>query len=197
MAIKAVIFDLDGTITRPYLDFDQIRNEMGLEQDCGPLLEVMEQMPPKRRAQAEEILYKHEQAAIEHSSLNAGAAETLDKLRLGGIHIGVLTRNKRENALAVAMMHNLEFDAIVDRNDGPVKPDAFGVKHLCEHFKVAPSETLVVGDYLFDLLSATAAGAIAVLIKTHPDSDRFAEYADYTIENLTEILEIIRLKETE
>ena len=197
MPIKAVIFDLDGTITKPYLDFDQIRSEMGLEKNSGPLLEAMELMQPRQRAQAEEILYRHEQAAIVNSSLNTGAAETLDKLRNAGIHIGILTRNQRENASAVAVMHNLEFDAIVDRNDGPVKPDAFGVTHLCEHFKVDPAQTLVIGDYLFDLLSATAAGAIAVLIKTSPDSDRFAEHADYTIENLIEIFDIIRLKETE
>ena len=196
ISIKAVIFDLDGTITEPYLDFDQIRVELGLEKDSGPLLEVMERMSPQQRIRAEDILYKHEQAAIEHSSLNAGAAETLDKLRQAGIHIGVLTRNQRDNASAIAQMHNLKFDAIVDRNDGPPKPDAFGVKHLCKHFSVDPSETLVVGDYLFDLLSATAAGAISVLIKTNPDSEKFTEHADYTIETLTEILTIIKNRRT-
>ena len=196
MAIKAVIFDLDGTITEPYLDFDQIRLEIGLEKDFGPLLEAMERMSPSQRTEAEEILYQHEQTAIENSSLNVGAVETLDKLRSMGIHIGILTRNQRDNASAIARLHNLQFDAIVDRNDGPPKPDAFGVKHLCKHFKVAPSQTLVVGDYLFDLLSAAAAGAIAVLIKTSPESDRFAEHADYTIESLTEIIEIIRQKES-
>ena len=195
MTIKAVIFDLDGTLTEPYLNFDRIRAEMGLEEDAGPLLEAMERMSTNQRARAEDVLYKHEQDAIEHSSLNIGAAETLDKLRQADIYIGVLTRNQRDNASAIARMHNLKFDAIVDRNDGPPKPDAFGVKHLCKHFGVDPSETLVVGDYLFDLLSATAAGAIAVLIKTHSDSDRFAEYADYTIESLTEIITIIKEKE--
>ena len=44
MKIKAVIFDLDGTITKPYLDFDKIRQEMGLAADAGPLLEIMEKM---------------------------------------------------------------------------------------------------------------------------------------------------------
>lgn len=195
MSIKAVIFDLDGTITEPYFDFERIRVEIGLAKDSGPLLETMEQMSPQQRSRAEEILYRHEQAAIEHSSLNVGAAETLDKLRKAGIHIGVLTRNLRDNASAVARMHNLQFDAVVDRNDGPPKPDAFGVKHLCEHFGVHPSETLVVGDYLFDLLSATAAGAIAVLIKTNPNSERFAKHADYTIESLPEILSIISDRE--
>ena len=40
MPIRAVIFDLDGTITQPYLDFDGIREEMGLEKNGGPILEL-------------------------------------------------------------------------------------------------------------------------------------------------------------
>jgi len=188
--VKAVIFDLDGTITEPFLNFDQIRAEIGLSADAGPLLEAIEQMSPAQRQKAEEILYKHEQLAIEHSCLSAGAADTLEKLRSMGIHIGILTRNRRSNAYAVAEKHNLRFDAIIDRDDGPVKPDPFGVKRLCEHFGTSPAETIVVGDYLFDLQSAKAAGAIAVLINTGSNAE-FASYADYTIDNLAQLLDII------
>lgn len=42
MAIEAVIFDLDGTITQPYFDFDAMREEIGLAKDSGPILESME-----------------------------------------------------------------------------------------------------------------------------------------------------------
>jgi len=42
MPIKAVIFDLDGTITQPYFDFDAIREEIGLPRDSGPILEIIE-----------------------------------------------------------------------------------------------------------------------------------------------------------
>ena len=44
MSIKAVIFDLDGTITEPYFDFDAIRDEMGLDRNSGPVLETMQRM---------------------------------------------------------------------------------------------------------------------------------------------------------
>jgi len=195
MKIKAVIFDLDGTITEPYLNFDTIRAEISLSPDAGPLLEAMEKMSPAERKKAEEILYKHEQAAIEHSTLNAGADETLKQLRQMGINIGVMTRNTRSNASAVAKKHNIKFDAVVDRNDGPVKPDPFGVKMLCKHFKVQPQETLVVGDYLFDLQSAKTAGAAAVLIKTGKNAEQFAALADYTIDSLPEIIDIINSNE--
>jgi HAD superfamily hydrolase (TIGR01509 family) len=191
MKIKAVIFDLDGTITEPYLNFDRIREEIGLPVDAGPLLEVMEKMTPAERKKAEEILYKYEQAAIEHSTLNKGAAQTLKQLRQMKMPIGVLTRNTRSNASAVAKKHNIKFDAIVDRDDGPVKPDPFGVKKLCDHFEVKPEQTLVVGDYLFDLQCAKAAGAIAVLIKNSQKSQQFSAFADFTIDSLEEIIDII------
>ena len=191
MPIKAVIFDLDGTITRPFFDFDAIREEIGMSRDAGPILEAMQKMTPDERKRAEQILKSHEDRAVKDSMLNDGAAETLEALGRRSVHIGILTRNKRDNALAIAKMHNLTFDAIVDREDGPVKPDAFGVLKLCEQFAVKPSETLVVGDYLFDLLSAQAAGAVAVLLKTHEKCSEFAEYADFTITGLDELLGII------
>ena len=197
MSIKAVIFDLDGTITQPYFDFDAIREEIGLARDSGPLLESMEKMNPQLRRKTEKILFIHEQKAVIESKLNAGAEQTLSALRAAGIHIGILTRNKRDNAYAIAQKHKLKFDAVIGREDGPVKPDAFGVLELCRQFGVKPQETLLVGDYLFDLLCAKAAGAIAVLLANHDQAGEFARYADFSIENIGGILEIIANKNSE
>jgi len=191
MIIKTVIFDLDGTITQPFFDFDAIREEMGLSKDSGPILEAMEKMSPDQRLGVEGILKSHEDRAVCESALNEGARETLDALRSRGINIGILTRNKRCNAVAIAQKHDLQFDAIVDREDGPVKPDAFGVLKLCKQFDTPPGQSLVVGDYLFDILSAKAAGAIAVLLKTHKDSKDFTKNTDFTITTLDQLLEII------
>ena len=194
MSIKAVIFDLDGTITQPYFDFDAIREEIGLAKDSGPVLESMEKMTAQQRQDAEKILHYHEQKAVTESKLNANAKQTLSALRAAGIHIGVLTRNKRSNAHAIARKHKLKFDAVIDREDGPVKPDAFGVLQLCRRFGVKPEETLLVGDYLFDLLCAKAAGAVAVLLVNHEQADEFTEHADFCIEDISRVLEIIDSK---
>jgi HAD superfamily hydrolase (TIGR01509 family) len=196
MSIKAVIFDLDGTITQPFFDFDAIREEIGLARDSGPLLESMEKMTPQLRRKTEKILFNHEEKAVIESKLNSGIKQTLSRLRAAGIHIGILTRNKRGNAHAIARMHKLKFDAVIGREDGPVKPDSFGVLQLCRQFDVEPEETLVVGDYLFDLLSAKAAGACAVLLANHHQADDFAEHADFCIENITGILDIIANKKS-
>lgn len=194
MSIKAVIFDLDGTITQPFFDFDAIRQEMGLDKNSGPILEAMQNMSPHQRKRAEKILHYHEQRAVTESKLNDGAKETLEALYKAKINIGILTRNKRHNALAIAKKHGLQFDAVVDRDDGPVKPDAFGVLRICEQFGVRPEETLMVGDYLFDLQCAKAAGAVAVLLTNHERADEFAEHADFCIETIDQILEIIEDK---
>ena len=196
MCIKAVIFDLDGTLTQPFFDFDAIREEMGLSRDAGPVLEVMNSMTDQQRRNAEAVLYEHEHRAVVQSTLNPGARETLDWLRQSGIYIGVLTRNRRENAEAVADKHNLKFDGIVGRDDGPVKPDSFGVLHLCRQFKVDPKQTMVVGDYLFDILCAKTAGAVAVLLKNQDQAEEFAEQADFSIERVDQILQIIKDKQS-
>jgi HAD superfamily hydrolase (TIGR01509 family) len=192
--IKAVLFDLDGTITQPFFDFDAIRQEMGFAPDAGPILELMEEMTPQQRADAERILQYHEEKAVAEAKLNPGAKETLNALREKGISIGILTRNRIVNVQAVADKFGLKFDAAVGRNEGPVKPDSFGVLYLCKQFGIKPQEALVVGDYLFDLLCAKAAGAVSVLLKNHRSAEEFSHHADFVIENVAEILKIIEHK---
>jgi HAD superfamily hydrolase (TIGR01549 family) len=190
-SVRAIIFDLDGTITEPFFDFDAIRAEMGLAKDSGPILESMVKMTPNQRKAAQKILDYHERLAVEKSQVNPLVLKTLNKLRKNGIKIGILTRNTKDNVYAVAKKHGLFFDAAVGREDGPVKPDAFGVIELCNTFGVLPSQTLVVGDYLFDLLCAKAAGAVAVLLTNHKNADQFSQHADFTIARLEQIFDII------
>ncbi|MFA5785154.1 MAG: HAD family hydrolase, partial [Phycisphaerae bacterium] len=141
--------------------------------------------------EVERILLHHERLGVEQSQLNDGSARVLDELKKRGIKIGVLTRNRAANARAVAKKHNLIFDEVLGREEGPVKPNAFGVLELCRRFGIEPKEALMVGDYLFDIQCAHQAGATAVLLANHPRADEFAHHADYRIDSLEEILEII------
>jgi HAD superfamily hydrolase (TIGR01549 family) len=189
MNIQAAIFDMDGTLTEPILDFNQIRSEIGIE--SGDILSSIEAMEPACRKHALEILERHELYAVENSKLNEGVSEVFEILHERNISIGLLTRNTRENAQRIAGRHHLVFDSIVDRYDGPVKPDGYGVLKLCNDFGVMPSVSLVVGDFLHDMQSARAAGAIPVLMKTHQNADDFEPYADYCISHMSELIDLI------
>lgn len=195
MNIQAVIFDLDGTLTEPFLDFDEIRRQMGLKPDDGGVLEALSTMPDDRRQKAEAVLLAHEQTAAEKSALNDGAARLLDTLRQRGVPVGILTRNTRQNADYVARKHTLHFDAMICREDGPAKPDGFGVRKLCGQFKADPAKTLVVGDFKHDLEAALNAGAIAVLLKNHAQAETFEHLAHYVILHLDDVLSIIEQME--
>ena len=69
--VGVAIFDMDGTLTKPQLDFDRIRQEIGL--DGVPILEAMEAMSPEERARTEAILHRHEAEAAATSELQLGA----------------------------------------------------------------------------------------------------------------------------
>ena len=83
---------------------------------------------------------------------------------------------------------------IIGREHGPVKPDAFGVEHICRSFAVLPEQAAVVGDYVFDLQCARSAGASAILLASHERANEFAAEADFVIEKLGQLLHIIEMK---
>lgn len=187
--ITAVIFDLDGTLTQPYLDFDQIRAEIG--DIDGPILEAMEQMSADDRRNAEEILHRHERLAARESQLNHGVKELFTWLRGRQMGIGLVTRNCRESVNQVSRIHNLTFDSIFTRDDGPAKPDPFPVLQVCRDMQVQPADSVVVGDYVFDLISGRRAGAWSVLFQTNDSEADFSNEADYVISSLNELTAVI------
>lgn len=170
---RAVIFDLDGTLTEPLLDFAAIRREIGLAPDL-PILEALKERDADFQAGAEVILRRHELDAIASATLADGCIELLARLRTLGIPMGILTRNMREAVDAfVARFARLDvtFQAIYTREDGPPKPAPDGARALCEALGFPPAQTLAVGDYKFDVMAARAAGCRAALVRDPPPTD--------------------------
>ena len=189
-AVRAVIFDLDGTLTEPLLDFDAMRAEIGLPP--GPILEQLAHADDATRARADEILRRHEREAIARATLADGCAELLARLAALGIPAAILTRNVREVVEIFARTFGFSFAAVYTREDGPHKPSPAGVFALCEKMGAAPAETLVVGDYKFDILAGRAAGcSTALVLGTHrPTPEELPDWGppDLVITSLRELL---------
>ncbi|MEC8896074.1 MAG: HAD family hydrolase [Planctomycetota bacterium] len=185
-AAKAFIFDLDGTLTLPQLDFISIRAEMGITD--GPILEELEALAPAQAEVARKVLEAHEEKAAITSRLQPGARELLDELRRRNIPTAILTRNSRQSLDTVIKKHHLQVNETLSREEAPVKPSPEPVLLLCRRLGTEPANTLVTGDYIFDIESANRAGAISVLLLNQNNS-RFSEQADLKIGHLEEILD--------
>ena len=185
-AAKAFIFDLDGTLTLPQLDFASIRAEMGITD--GPILEELEALAPSQEETARKVLEAHEEKAAITSRLQPGARELLDELRRRNIPTAILTRNSRQSLDTVIKKHHLQVNETLSREEAPVKPSPEPVLLLCRRLGTEPANTLVTGDYIFDIEAANRAGAISVLLLNQNNS-RFSEQADLKIGHLEEILD--------
>ncbi len=188
MSLGCVIFDLDNTLVDSDLDFARIKAEIGIS---APILEYRAEADEAERRRIDEILDRHERAAAESCSLRDGARELLDFLRTRRVATGLLTRNSRRSVNTVLRLHDLAFDCVVSREDSAPKPSAEPVRLICRTLGVSPAETLVVGDFLYDIQAGNAAGCTTMLIDG-PNRGRFTAEPDYEVTGLSEAMEIIR-----
>ncbi len=191
--VSAFIFDMDGTLTVPVLDFAAIRAEIGVPSGNDLLVQI-EAMDPADRRRAHAVIERHEADAARAAELNPGAAELLEHLADRGVKMALLTRNSRASVAAFGEQFGFAFDATHTREDGVTKPSPEPVLHLCREMNTAPADTLMVGDFLFDILSGRAAGAPTCLI-THGQTPAWlAEAApDLVIESMAELLEKVEI----
>lgn len=180
---------MDGTLTRPTLDFPAIRAAVGVPE---PLLENMMAMPPGRdRARAFEILERFEDEAADVSELNAGAREVLEFLSGRSIPLGLLTRNSRRSTERTLAKHDLRFGICVTRDDAPAKPRPEPLWKICETLGVAPVHALMVGDFKFDVLAGRNAGTRTALL-THGKRPSYLKEVtpDHLLERLEDLLRL-------
>ncbi len=185
---SAVIFDLDGTLTKPCLDFDLIRAEIGV---TGPILEAMQEMDETRRDRARRILLRHEREAAARAELQDGAVEVLTTLRARRFPVAIYTRNAKATVDLILDKFDLIVDAVRTREDGAIKPSAQPVLSICREVGAVPADSWMVGDFLFDIQSGLAAGTRTVLMIGDRPVPEFADQADHVIRKLPELLPIV------
>jgi len=188
--VRAVVFDLDGTLVVEQLDYDAIRRELGFP-PCQPLLEGIAVLPEAEQFLAHAVLHRHEQAAALTARLNSGVLAFLDWLDARGVRRALFSRNSRAAVGVVLERCGLRFDLVVAREDGPHKPSPHGLLHICSAWKLPPAEVLMIGDYLYDIQAGVQAGTRTALV-THGRSLPFEDQADLSFANFEAIPEVLR-----
>ena len=192
MLPAAVLFDMDGTLTVPLIDFDAIRRDMGLSP--GPILERMALMSATDRAAADAVLLRHEDGAAERSELNPGCRELLTWLDAVAMPTALVTRNTRRSVDIVFRRHGLNFDVTVTREDGKFKPDPAPLYLACDRLHVSPADAWMVGDGYHDIEAGVAAGMAATVWVAHGERHRpFAAEPSFAVDTLPQLHERLRV----
>jgi HAD superfamily hydrolase (TIGR01549 family) len=186
----AILFDMDGTITEPMLNFPLIKAEMGIGGE--PILEAMERMEPRRRAEAEAILLRHEEHAAENSVLNPGCRELIAWLTDHGMRTALITRNSGLSVRTVLARHRLSFDCLVTREDPPPKPRPEPVWLACKRLRVDRNAVWMIGDGWHDVAAGSAAGVRTVWL-SHGKQRQFESVPWREVQDLHEVAEMLNI----
>ena len=197
--IRAVLFDFDGTLTRPdSLDLSEFKKSIGCPKD-EYILEFIRKIPKAaERTKAHAELNRFEMQAARKARPNVGAEDLLQYLHSKDIRIGILTRNSA--ASTQRALRNFEkteagdFDLIITRDD-PIepKPSGDGIVMAAERLNVPVNELVMVGDFILDMEAGRRAGALTVLLN-NPKMPVPADTAcDFRIDHLRQVKNIVRL----
>jgi phosphoglycolate phosphatase-like HAD superfamily hydrolase len=89
----------------------------------------------------------------------------------------VITRNSRTLTVPLLGRLGLDFDPVMTRDDGPIKPDPASIWEICRNWGTLSSRVVMLGDYRFDLEAGRRAGAKNVLYLGGRSRDRLPDWA--------------------
>ncbi|TMW91098.1 hypothetical protein EJD97_014786 [Solanum chilense] len=205
--LKGIVFDMDGTLTVPVIDFQAMyravlghdeylavksKNPSGID-----ILHHIESWSPDKQCRAYEVIADYEKQGLDRLQIMPGAAELCSFLDSRNIRRGLITRNVKD---AVDLFHErfgVKFSPALSREYRPYKPDPAPLLHICSTWEVQSNEVMMIGDSLKDdVACGKRAGAFTCLLDETGRYDA-PEYAnvqhkpDYKVSSLVEVQSLL------
>lgn len=212
--VKAVIFDLDGTLVDTLEDLADTMNYClqvlhlpvhntedykmmvgrGYRELCRKAL------PPEHAELTDKLLdmnlARYADHCLDKTRPYPGIVELLEELKGRAVHLAVLS-NKPDDfvKLISGELFGADcFEIVMGQGHGlPCKPDPAGVLDILKQMRAAPDEALCLGDSGTDMATAIAAGARAVGVSWgfRDRSELLAAGANYIIDKPNELLKLL------
>jgi len=193
LTIKAVIFDLDGTLATFNIDYMAARTEIinllikqGLP---GSLLSIKEGVFdmlkkarkhmkksgkeekefPELKKKAISIVERYESEAARKTSLQPNVLKTLKTLRKMKIKMAICTTNGEKSTSHILKRFHIThfFETLITRESvSAVKPDPAHLEAVLKALNIKPEEAIVVGDSTRDMECARKLNVLAVGMTT-------------------------------
>jgi len=221
VTIKAVIFDIDGTLINFTLDYKTSRAEVIqylTKQGFPPSLFSMKENIFEMLKKAEiymknngeqenkarivrkgvfSIADRHEMEAANTTRMLPGVLETLKTLKNMGRQMAVFTMNGEKSTNHIIRTFRLKqfFDATITREStSAVKPDPAHLEAVLSALNIRPEEAIVVGDSALDMKCAHELNITGVGITTGISLPKELTHtgASYLISSVTEIPKLIQ-----
>lgn len=176
--LKAVIFDLDGTLVKSKLDFHAMRQEVACPADRD-ILSYLNELSGKALSQAQAIIAQHEARDAEQTKALDGVPLMLAELGRLGVRTGIVTRNSRAASKLKMALCGIDISEVLTREDAPAKPKPDALLALSGRWQLRPQDCAYVGDYLYDLQAARNAEMLACLYAPECDLPPYADQADF------------------
>jgi phosphoglycolate phosphatase len=210
--VRALIFDLDGTLIDSQRDLIRSVNAMLREMGRAELKEetisgyigqgapILVGRALGEGASGEEhqralqfFLRYYEEHKMDTTRAYPGVAETLEEL--AGLPMAILTNKPARISVRILDELGLKryFRAIYGGNSFETKkPDPQGANTILREFAVAPHESLLIGDSEVDVQTARNAGALAAAVNYNFGvHDRAAYPADIYLERISDLIELL------
>jgi len=214
LPVRALIFDLDGTLIDSKRDLIHSVNAMLLEMGrekrneetisgyIGHGAPLLVSRALGGNAKEEEMrralgffLAYYEEHKLDTTCAYPGVAETVAELSRKQLPMAVLTNKPVRISVRILEALSLakHFRVIYGGNSFETKkPDPFGANTILREFGAAPKQAMVVGDSEVDVQTARNAGAIAVAVNygfgVH---DRTQYPADIYIEKISDLVALV------
>ena len=186
-----VIFDMDGTLTEPTIDFAAMRAD--LELPTGDILAHVESLSGVARERAEAIIHDHEESAP--MTLRPGCLQLLEAIDVAGLPRAIITRNSARG-IARLLEHlgdlGAGFSPLLDRSFLPPKPEPDALLHVAHTWGLPIDRLVMVGDSVHDMLAARNARALPILVGTR-HSARAAKLAAHHAPHLHDLVPLLGL----
>ncbi len=204
--IKAVIFDIDGTLLDtgeliirafehtlttykvPRIERAEIKKKIG-----PPLFEIYAELAP--HLNPKDLMETHRSFQVENLHLSKpflNTLATLEELKKRGVKIAAVTNRTNRSSIKTLELAKIDhmFEIVVSPEDVKhEKPDPEGLFIVLKHMKVDPSEALMVGDTVADIEAGRGAKVKTVGITHGIRGDGVKEHnPDFLIHSLPELL---------
>ncbi len=193
---SAVLFDLDGTLTEPILDFPAIRRSLGVP-DGAPILEFIESCQlrdPDQAQRLQALLHELELECAARAHPAPGLSELFTWLDAHGLATAVVTRNSTACARVTLERIGLTRTSLVlvTRDDAPPKPDPAPLALALAQLGQVPTRSWMVGDGHDDMIAGERIGCPERLWLRHARNTRPTRGITRECDGLVEVLALMQ-----